>query len=181
MQLIMVRHGETEKNRKGILNGTRINEPLMPESIDLVRDLGKRLPKDILRIYAGDLLRIRETADLINETLNIPISYHPDLNERDFGDCSDLTWEQAAEKYPGHTHEKDFALEFDYSDVGGEDVKQFSRRVVEFLERIKLENIGNDRPILMITSDGVMRVLYFYRTGTLLGYISNLEVRTIDI
>ncbi len=177
----MVRHGETEKNQKGILNGVRSNEPIKPESFDLARDLGKRLPKDILRIYSGDLLRVRQTADLINESLNLPISYHSDINERDFGDCSDLTWEQAAEKYPGHTHEKDSALEFDYSDVGGEDVKHFSRRVVEFLEQIKLENVGNDKPILMVTSDGVMRVLYFYRRGTMLGYISNLEVRVIDI
>jgi broad specificity phosphatase PhoE len=143
--------------------------------------LGKRLPKDILRIYSGDLLRTRETADLINETLNVSISYHSDLNEKDFGDCSGLTWEQIEQKYPGHTQEKDYALEFDYSDIGGEDVKHFTRRLVEFLEKIKLENVGNEKPILIVTSEGVMRLLYYYRTGALIGEIFNLEVRTIQI
>ncbi len=177
----MVRHGKTEKNGKGILNGIRSNEPLDAQSIELVRDLGQRLPKNIIKIYASELLRVKQTADLINETLNLPISYDSDINERDFGDCSGLTWEEVEEKYPGHTEEKDFALQFDYTDVGGENVEHFTRRVVEYLERIKLENVGNDKPILMVTSEGVIRVLYFYCTGVLLGNIFNLEVRTVEI
>lgn len=181
MQLIMVRHGKTDKNGKGILNGVRLNEPLDADSFELVRDLGQRLPKNIVKIYSGELLRVKQTADLINETLNLPISYDSDLNERDYGDCSGLTWEQAEAKYPGHTLEKDFALQFDYTDVGGENVEHFTRRVVECLERIKLENVNNDQPILMVTSEGVIRVLYFYCTGVLLGNIFNLEVRTVEI
>ncbi len=168
-------------NEKGLLNGIRSNEPLDPKGADLVRDLGKRLPKDIVKIYGGDLLRVKQTVALINETLNLPVVYDSDVNERDYGDCSGLSWKEAEEKYPGHTLEKDYALQFDYSDIGGENVKHFTRRVVEFLERVKLENAGNDKPILLVTSEGVIRVLYFYITGVLIGNISNLEVRTVEI
>lgn len=85
MKIYMVRHGETSWNRRGIYQGqtyTTLNEKGRDEAKKLAGAL-----KNIKfsSIYSSDLPRTRETAEIINSYLNVPIFYDSNLREMNFG------------------------------------------------------------------------------------------------
>ncbi len=80
-----VRHGETDWNRDGILQGFNdipLNDTGRAQAhaaIAVLRDH----PVD--RIVCSPLSRARETAAIINAALNKPVSFHDGIRERHFG------------------------------------------------------------------------------------------------
>jgi len=55
----------------------------------------------MVALYTSPLRRARETADIIGETLGLPVVPDERLKERDVGDITGLTWTQIEEQYPG--------------------------------------------------------------------------------
>ena len=64
MKLYFVRHGRTVWNLEGRFQGAGGDSPLLPESIETLKDLGQYL-KDIPfdKIYSSDLPRAVKSAD----------------------------------------------------------------------------------------------------------------------
>src|SRR3990167_9761152 len=86
MEVILVRHGLTENNKKGITNG-RIDEPLADEGIEQAQELARRLKdKPIDVIYSSPLKRATFTALPIAEKIGRTINIDHRLIEVDFGD-----------------------------------------------------------------------------------------------
>ncbi len=86
----MYRHGETEENKKHILQG------LMPGTLT---EEGKRQAEssvDELKSYSIDLIlcsdikRCQDTAAIINKQLHLQTIYTPLLRERDWGDATGM-------------------------------------------------------------------------------------------
>lgn len=85
--IILVRHGETEWNRKGIIQG-RHDIPLNQTGRRQAEATMKKLKgKTIHGIFSSPLIRALETAQIIAQGLgyNAPIQTIPALRERDFG------------------------------------------------------------------------------------------------
>lgn len=82
---LFVRHGETEWNRQGVLQGftdISLNDTGRAQAqaaIALLRD------HPIDRIVCSPLARARETTDIINAVLKKPVSMHEGIRERHFG------------------------------------------------------------------------------------------------
>ena len=86
--LLLVRHGETDWNADGRLQG-HTDRPLSDFGRRQARQLADELAgEDLEAIYASDLARARETAEIVGEQLGLPVVLEPDLREKDWG-----TWE----------------------------------------------------------------------------------------
>ena len=86
--LLLVRHGETDWNAEGRLQG-HTDRPLSDYGRRQARRLAEELEGEELEaIYSSDLARAHETAEIVGERLGLPVALEPDLREKDWG-----TWE----------------------------------------------------------------------------------------
>ena len=88
MKLYFVRHGRTLWNLEGRFQGAGGDSPLLPESIDILKQLGqylKEIPFDT--IYSSDLPRAVKSAEIIQSQLQVPcpLKSIPDLREWHLG------------------------------------------------------------------------------------------------
>ena len=89
VEIYITRHGETQENIAGILQGW-LDGTLSEQGRQQSEDLGKRLKKMGLvfdAIYSSDLGRARETAEIIKAQMGYerPVEYCFELRERDNG------------------------------------------------------------------------------------------------
>jgi len=90
-ELLLVRHGETDWNAAGRLQG-HTDRPLS----DYGREQARRLAEELVgeefdAIYASDLARARETAEIVGAQLDLPVVLDPDLREKNWGTWEGLT------------------------------------------------------------------------------------------
>lgn len=90
MTLYLYRHGETEENRQHILQGcmpgtlTEEGQKQVAASVSALQSI----PFDL--ILCSDIKRCKDTALIINQTLQLPIIYTPLLRERDWGSATGM-------------------------------------------------------------------------------------------
>lgn len=105
MKLFLIRHGETEYNKTFRFLG-RTDVGLSEKGIEQARRLaGDLSSENITAIYTSDMLRARQTAEIIAEPHGATVTALSDLREIDFG-----RWE-------GLTYDEIMALEKDYFSV----------------------------------------------------------------
>jgi alpha-ribazole phosphatase len=84
-RILLARHGETEWNRIGRWQG-HADPPLNEAGRLQAVELAERLARDgITVIYASDLRRASETAQVIGERLGLEVHEDPALREIDVG------------------------------------------------------------------------------------------------
>ena len=87
IRLYIVRHGETEENAAGILQGHiegHLSERGVLQAQQLREEIKHSLHPD--RIFSSDLKRTVDTAKILNEAFHLPITTSPLLRERDWGE-----------------------------------------------------------------------------------------------
>ena len=96
-ELILVRHGESEHLVKGIQGGWT-DLPLTDKGKKQIKLTSKRLNElfgsRIQIIYASDLIRAKESAEIISEELDIPLIIDPGLRGINKGITKDMTIEE---------------------------------------------------------------------------------------
>lgn len=89
MKLYLIRHGETDWNRRGLLQGQQ-DIPLNENGVALAENTAKGMQKKKLcfdKIYSSPLLRAFETAQIISDYLTggrVPVISDDRLKEMDF-------------------------------------------------------------------------------------------------
>jgi broad specificity phosphatase PhoE len=80
MLIYFVRHGESEGNKEN--THQYANTPLSDNGVKQAEALAKRL-KDVHfdLIYSSPALRSKQTAEIINKTLNVPVEFWDELKE----------------------------------------------------------------------------------------------------
>jgi broad specificity phosphatase PhoE len=153
--LLLVRHGETDWNAEGRLQG-QTDRPLSGYGRRQARQLAEELEGEQLEaIYSSDLARARETAEIVGERLGLPVELDPDLREKDWG-----TWE-------GLT-----AVERDRTEFAGESTEAHQERMLRALERISELHPGTGR-VLVVTHGGSMRRVQTAALGMALPVVEN--------
>lgn len=153
-ELFVVRHGETELNREGRLQGSgQPDLPINTTGIAEVLLIKQRLLTHLDRAYVSPSLRTRQTADILLRDRNIPRSIEPDLCERNFGSLSGMLRSEVNPEILAH----DFDRGYDYRRFGGDSHEEVTERIVGFLKR--LAETPKDRCILLVTHRGVIRIL----------------------
>ena len=141
--LLLVRHGETDWNADGRLQG-HTDRPLSDYGRRQARQLADQLKDEELEdeeleaIYSSDLARARETAEIVGERLGLPVVVDPDLREKNWG-----TWE-------GLTSEERLRVE-----LAGESTAEHRERTVRAAERIVERHPG--QLVVVVTHGGSVR------------------------
>lgn len=155
--LCIVRHGETDWNKQGILQGW-LDVP--------INALGRRQAGELAASVAGvgfstvwcsPLARARETAEIVARHLRLPAPLpHPGLKEKNFGAVQGIPKDELATLNPALLEQilrRNPAAVF----VGGESMDEFADRVMDAFETIG--NYAASGPQLVITHGWVMDVV----------------------
>src|SRR5882757_352319 len=155
--LLLVRHGETDWNAEGKLQG-HTDRPLNDYGRRQAQVLGDRLAAEqIDALYASDLSRARETAEILGAKLGLAVDVDPDLREKNWG-----TWE-------GLT--SDERLEVAYE---GETSEAHRERMLRAVERI-VERHPEGR-VIVVTHGGSLRRLQAVASGVAAPVLENCAV-----
>jgi len=177
MSLYFIRHGKTSYNQSGRLTGS-VNVPLNAAGKREVKNIIKKLPKNIKEIWCSDLLRARQTCYIINKELNLPVKYTFNLRGRSFGSLEGKTWEQVTEMYPSQQLRlKDKKQQYNYHPYGGDSVGDIKKRVKKVCACLKKKN----HDVLVITSGGVIRLLRYACDGRIRLNIRNCLVHKLNL
>jgi len=152
--LLLVRHGETDWNADGRLQG-HTDRPLSDFGRRQARQLAEELAEERLdAIYASDLSRARETAEIVGVRLGLGVVIDPGLREKDWG-----TWE-------GLT-----GVERDRVEFVGESTEAHQERMLGALRRIAERHSGGR--VLVVTHGGSMRRVQTAALGMALPVVEN--------
>src|SRR5262245_46586520 len=101
LKLYLVRHGETDWNADGRIQGHSDIE-LNPRGLEQARRLALRIPEEgqFDAIYASPLKRAYRTAELAASALNLKVNSDSRLLERSLGVLEGLTLSDIKDKYP---------------------------------------------------------------------------------
>ncbi len=159
LEIIIVRHGETDSNKKGTYLGWTDIE-LNEEGIRQAGGARDRLKGEkIDMILSSPLKRTRQTAEIINENFNLDIEYFESLKERNFGIWDNLTYREVSEKYPEEC--KAWAEDWmNYCVEVGESHVQMGERVKNFLD--KLVAGKENGKILIVTHLGCAKMIILH-------------------
>ncbi|SMO56195.1 histidine phosphatase family protein [Fodinibius sediminis] len=84
--VFLVRHGETEYNRRNQIQGRGIDAPLNNRGRQQARAVAQHLKEQELHhIFSSSLKRSRETAECIAQACSLTVEPHGELDEMDFG------------------------------------------------------------------------------------------------
>ncbi len=136
-KLILIRHGETDFNRKKRYSGFK-DIPLNLKGRRQVGKLHKRLKFDeVHKIYASDRSRAIQSAGIIFKGRIIELL--PGLREIHFGVFEGLTYKEIMKKYPV-VYKKWLKDPFGVKIPGGESLTEFRKRVIRELKNIIAKN-----------------------------------------
>lgn len=150
MKVYFTRHGQTEWNVKGKLQGWG-DSNLTEKGIESARRLGDRLADvDFDFIYSSPLNRALETAKLIRGDRDLEIKIIDELKEIGFGSWEGMLFDNVREKY---AHEYDTYLNRPhlYQPIDGESLIDVYKRVENALNKILTPEADN----ILIVSHGV--------------------------
>ncbi|MGX1264153.1 putative phosphatase [Rossellomorea marisflavi] len=100
-QICLIRHGQTDWNKAGRLQG-QTNIPLNDAGRKQARECRDHLSGgDWDVMITTSLNRARETGEIINEKMSLPIEIMDEFMERGFGEGEGLTREERRASYEG--------------------------------------------------------------------------------
>ena len=154
--LYIVRHGETEWNAQGRIQG-HTDVPLSDRGREQARAAAHRLQGYAFdAAYSSDLSRTRETAEMIRGESVYPLETTPMLREYHKGVFEGLTVHEYARQYPDQ-YEASLVNDLDFAPTGGESIRECSARLAGFA-RMLLERHLDDT-VLVVGHGGSLRSL----------------------
>ena len=156
-QVIIVRHGETLWNIKGIRQG-HLDSPLTESGKAQAKALGARLKREkFSALYSSDLGRAVETAQRITALTGHEIVTDLKLRERHLGIFQGLTADEMKQRYP-EEYRLNRSLSPNYVIPGGESIVQQVARNIAYLNEIAEKHRGET--IVVVTHGGVLSGLF---------------------
>lgn len=167
-RLIFLRHGETDWNAEGRLQGGRdipLNEKGLAQAETAGRIVGRILGRDKGRLEAFDYVssplgRARRTMELARGALGLePFAYRLDerLRELSFGRWEGMTWPEVQVDDPGAAARRD-ADKWSLVPPGGESYAMLCERIRPWLETIECDTVA-------VAHGGVARCLLHLLAG----------------
>ena len=148
MIIYFVRHGETEWNKKEIVQGHK-DSPLTLRGRNNAEKLGRILrDKNIEIIYSSDLGRCVQTSKVINKWLKVKIIKTKELRERNFGDFNGRPNRKVKETLDLNNP--------DEKAPNGESFNEQKKRAVSFIQRLFAKKFKKN---LLVIHDGTARAI----------------------
>jgi probable phosphoglycerate mutase len=154
---LIIRHGETEWNAAGRLQGWR-DSPLTANGRAQAEAIAARLAREpVDALVASDLGRTQATATPIAAALGLTAAPDPGLRERCYGILEGMTWAEIEQRHP-EAYARVVARDQDFPVPEGESGFQFRDRVVDAFER--LTEVHRDARVVVVTHGGVLGIVY---------------------
>jgi len=158
---ILIRHGQTEGNVSGIVQG-QSDSPLTGEGISSTRKKAGKL-KDLTfhAVFCSDLPRTVHTLEILGDSLlTLPDpAFRRDIREIDFGDLTGLKRTEIMPRVLKHKANPDLNY------PNGESGAQFNNRVRNFFLELLETHFG--KQVLVISHYGVLETAVRQFAGTL--------------
>ena len=163
--LYLMRHGQTEWNVQGRLQGL-LDSPLTPLGLGQARRQAW-LMRDLLHLprYASTAGRAQQTARIVFAGLDFRSDER--LQEIDIGDCTGLRLEEMRQRHAGGSGDG-WPAWYDRA-PGGEGLAGLESRVRAFLDDL-------DGPALIVTHGITLRMLRLLAMGRPIGRLPEMEV-----
>ncbi len=154
----LVRHGETEWNRNGRIQG-HSDVPLNDSGRRQAKTLATRFANcEFSAVYSSDLARATETARAIVGDADMPVFTDPDLREFSYGEWDGLTLDEVEAQYPTALAERMGKGNNAFAAPGGEDTGQLLDRVRRFCAKAEKRHDPADN-VLIVAHGGSIRAL----------------------
>lgn len=161
--LVLVRHGESEWNRKNLFTGWR-DVDLTEQGVKEARAAGRRLKAEGFTFdvaFTSALRRAQHSLDLILEELGrtkIPVFKDQALNERDYGDLVGLNKDDARRKW-GEQQVHLWRRSYDVAPPGGESLKDTLARALPYYVTEILPRVLRGERVLVSAHGNSLRAL----------------------
>ncbi|MEM9776979.1 MAG: histidine phosphatase family protein, partial [Chloroflexota bacterium] len=164
-KLLLIRHGQTQANVEGRFYG-RTDTAMTDVGRGQVQATAERLKNyDISHVYASPANRAVETAEILNQQWQAPMTVDERLWEVDHNRWELMTAQDIAAKYPD-----DWAgfLSGDISKAhhGGETLDEVAVRGLSLVDELKTSLPGNGETIVFASHAGISQVLLCELMGT---------------
>ena len=182
--LVLVRHGQSEWNKKNLFTGWK--DPELTElGIEEAIQAGNQLKQSNIKfdvMFTSDLFRAQETGRLILEQMNqtdIATIKDQSLNERNYGELAGLNKDDARKKW-GEEQVNIWRRSFDVPPPGGESLKNTAERVLPYFESKILPEVIKGKNILIAAHGNSLRALVMKLEDISPDEIVKLEIATGD-
>lgn len=152
MTIYLVRHGADDNTKRGGWSNQPLTEKGLKQSEELARKL-KYGNCNAEIIYSSDLLRARQTAEILAQHLNLEVEYNAEFREVNNGDLAGMDNELADKLYPNLYWRK---LEWEQHYPNGESPKEFYERIKSAWEKLIKSNHKN---VILVSHGGVINVI----------------------
>lgn len=153
-RIFLVRHGETLWEGTGRYLG-HTDIPLSPRGKAQAERLGERLAGEKVNvIYASDLLRAQETAQVLSRGWGLTPRLRPQLRENHFGLWQGLTHDEIRQRYPEELRQRE-KDPLGFAPPQGENLASLAARV----DRARQEMVQEAGPVLLVSHAGPLKVL----------------------
>lgn len=181
-KLVLVRHGESKWNAKGIWTGltdiglTEKGKEEARQAAQAVKDINFQIA------FTSPLKRAKETLQEMEDVLrvNIPTEESAALNERDYGDYTGKNKWQVKEQL-GKEEFLKLRRGWDYPVPNGETLKDVYKRAVPFYQNNILPYLKQGKNVLVVAHGNSLRALIKNLENISDEEIPNLELATGEI
>lgn len=166
--LYIARHGQTEWNVKGLVQG-HTDSPLTSEGIAQAANLARELKKiKFDAAYSSDLMRAKRTAEIVALEHELVVKTSEALRERNFGPF------EGKNKKVLDLLEELRTKQISYETQNIESDEQITVRVITLLREIAVAYAG--KIVLVVTHGGILISLLVH-----LGYFTHEELRSLHV
>jgi 2,3-bisphosphoglycerate-dependent phosphoglycerate mutase len=161
--LVLVRHGESEWNKKNLFTGWR-DVDLTEKGIEEARAGGRKLKAQSLRFdvaFTSALKRAQRTLDVMLAELgqtDIAVIKDQALNERDYGELVGLNKDDARKRW-GEQQVHIWRRSYDVAPPGGESLKDTAARVLPYYIAEILPRVLRGERVLVSAHGNSLRAL----------------------
>jgi 2,3-bisphosphoglycerate-dependent phosphoglycerate mutase len=167
--LVLVRHGESEWNRRNLFTGWH-NPDLSEKGLIEALVAGRLLKTEGVKFdiaFTSRLKRAQRTLDIILSELgqsNIEIRYSEALNERHYGDLCGLNKDEARERW-GEEQVEVWRRSYDIPPPGGESLKDTAERVLPYYEGEIWPELKTGKTVIVSAHGNSLRALIMTLEG----------------
>jgi 2,3-bisphosphoglycerate-dependent phosphoglycerate mutase len=162
-RIILVRHGETEANRRSCFatsNEIPLTDPGRRQAEELAREIRSRFVPHTL--YSSPFRRAVETAAIIGSHLGLGVNVLPGIHERDFGSLRGYPYARLSETMLSDSRYQP-GREWLWKPDGGESLEDVRQRVVETLT--SLYDACGEGDVVVVCHGAVMQGVRAHLTG----------------
>jgi 2,3-bisphosphoglycerate-dependent phosphoglycerate mutase len=162
-RLVLVRHGESEWNKKNIFTGIR-NPDLTDKGVIEALWAGRVMKAEGLRFdiaFTSKLKRAQHTLDIILGEIGGPtpeVIEDAALNERDYGELSGLNKEEARDRW-GEEQVLTWRRSYDIPPPGGESLKDTAARVLPYYLQNIWPHVAAGKNVIVAAHGNSLRAL----------------------